>query len=236
MSYKYLCFGDCRAFFFNTDNCLAFDYHGSTLSGLGKRESVLNIRDKITKEIKLYYNKNVNIILKFGQVDIELVYWYKIIEDDNLNNVDENNLNLRINNLYSKLISAYKIFIDYIITIVDKKNIIIFGIDLPSIIDNDKYINWIVKKGRITKDPKEYIYKLKSILFTPEKRTIISINFNKLLKNMCLEMNIKYTDNISDVLDTEKNILKKKYHSIDNEHIYNNINNDLYINKVINLI
>ena len=41
-------------FFFNTDNCLGFDYHGSTLSGLGKRESVLNIRDKITKEIKLY--------------------------------------------------------------------------------------------------------------------------------------------------------------------------------------
>ena len=54
MSYEYLCFGNCRAFFFNTDNCLGFDYHGSTLSGLGKRESVLNIRDKITKEIKLY--------------------------------------------------------------------------------------------------------------------------------------------------------------------------------------
>lgn len=52
MSCKYLCFGDYRSFFFNTDNCLGFDYQGSTLSGLGNN----NINNN------LYINKVINLI------------------------------------------------------------------------------------------------------------------------------------------------------------------------------
>ena len=166
---------------------------GASIKGLPRKESTLQLNNIIKDKLKNNYDL---VIFKFGQVDIDLGFWYtKIIKNNNITFLEYIDI----------IIKSYKEFILSLNII----NLIIFGINLPSIFDNKTYINFtykIIKKNTFNK------IKLKKYMPNIYQRTQNTILFNNQLKLLAKELNICYYDNIEISLDKKTNILDEKYH------------------------
>ncbi len=184
---------------------------GATLVGLPKRTSTLDIKNRIITYLKK--NKPNFLVLNFGQVDIDLTYYYKIV-------VKGENINKK--KYIEDLISCYKKFILQLLEYIDKEKIIIFGINPPALIDKEscfKYTSRIIfNKNSISNDL------LKSNIESIEERTNFSKLFNIKLNEMCIKNNIKYTMAFNEFLNS-KNIVSHFFTS-NNDHHLRGIEND----------
>ena len=176
---------------------------GASLSGLPKRVSTLNIKNRIIFYLKK--KKTDFLVLKFGQVDIDLKYYYKLVVKGE--NIDKKK--------YIKdLILCYKEFISEIKKYIDKKKIIIFGINPPSLIDKESC--YIYTSRIIFNKSKNSYSLLKKKIETIEERTAFSKLFNSELKEFCKKENIKYTEVFNEVLNSNK--IVSNFFTDNNDH------------------
>ena len=171
-----------------------------------------------SNEINNYY------VFKFGQVDIEYNYYYKLIIKEE---------KITKNDFFNDVIDKY---IQYIRQL-NKLNIIVCGVNLPSPINMKKY--------------KYNILKLNNKNTIIENLTIEEINkdsiiFNQLLKQKCDINNIKYFDLIEECTYTNNNEYYLRKEFIGTDHHYKgcrslnalkyemkNDHNDDYINYIL---
>ena len=100
---------------------------GGTITGLAKRISTLEIKKTI---IAYLQNQELDyLILKFGQVDIELGYYYKsVVKNDTFTKQEYIDI----------IIGKYKLFLEDILKYIDKSKIIIWGINPPALLSKKK--------------------------------------------------------------------------------------------------
>lgn len=203
---------------------------GGTITGLAKRISTLQIRKNIIDYLK--NNEPDYLILKFGQVDIELSYYYKQVVKNN---------NFTKEEYIDTIISTYKLFLEEIMKYIDKSKIIIFGINPPALLSKEKCL--LYTSRIIFDNSKEKISELSNKLEDIEERTKFSFNFNYNLHLLCEQMNIKYTEVFTELLNN-KNITNNLYTN-DNDHHLKGIENDssnfeplnnLFVNQIRKLL
>jgi len=181
---------------------------GGTISGLPKRISTLQIRNKIIEYLE---KNNPNIlILKFGQVDIDLRYYYKLITSDKV--IDKN--------IYiDDIILKYQQFINIILKYIDINKIIIYGINPPALKSKKSF--YIYTKRIISYNGYEKLY---NNIETIQERTRFSKLFNNKLKKLCIINKIKYQEVFDELLGPDKII--SDFYTNDNDHHLKGIEND----------
>lgn len=233
---KFIVFGDSHAKFFNKEpqhknfNVEVYSISGASIAGFGKRRSTLGTSELITRVIKTTKNFD-KLILKFGQVDVDLGYYYRlVIKGENINFPE----------LAKKLIDSYLLFVKQLP--ISKKKIHIFGINLPSIFNHKNAIDYTSRIITENVDDPLLIDKYKEILTTKlpsiEIRTRFTLEFNKILKDACQVNGIGYTDFISETLDPETQLLKDCFHDREDYDQYlkdSDLTRSLYISKLNSL-
>jgi len=213
-SSKYHLFGDSHIGCINHKDIQKYQLTASSAMGLNNPKSIsgyqkkfLNIYNKISKDDK--------IMLKFGQVDTEFVYYIK---------------------LSSKIISYVEFAIDsinkyfkFILNNLDLKNIIILSIYPPFL--NDIH----VKKGItllhfMDTNFRQKLIKKLNLINIPKINERVKFNkiYNKLLKEKCNELNIPFIDLESVLLNNNDESLYKNRrctHHIQNKEGIQKINN-----------
>lgn len=207
-------FGDSHATIFKNIKVNNFEIECKTISGasivgLPRKKSSLDVRNLIIDYLK---NKNPDyLILNFGQVDIDLGFYYKLV-------VQNRKFNKR--KYIKKLIILYDIFINDILKYICKSKLIICDINPPSLKTKEscyKYTKKIVFSKKI-KETLENNNKLIEKLEDIKVRTEFSECFNTYLKNYCENNNIKFLNTFYDFLGENK-ILLDKFTDNDNHHI-----------------
>lgn len=214
------CIGDSHVYGFKFSNQSINNYtvnliSGASLTGLPRRTSSTNSNQIIHNILKS--KKYDYVVLKFGQVDLELGYWFKKLK----------NKQLTMKELMNNLINSYELFIKQFLEY--KHKLIIFGINLPSIFEKKNFIHRIADATKIEKEIVVNEFSNEKD-FDLDVRTNNVIIFNKLLKSICENNKIKYVDNIEQTYDGITGKLKLKYHQKrDNDHhISVEKTNDLY--------
>ena len=184
---------------------------GGTITGLAKRISTLEIKKTI---ITYLQNQELDyLILKFGQVDIELGYYYKLVVK---------NYTFTKQEYIDTIIDKYKLFLEDILKYIDKSKIIIWGINPPALLSKEKCL--LYTSRIIFDNSKEKISELSNKIEHVEGRTKFSFDFNYNLHLLCEKMNIKYTEVFSEIL-TEK-FVTNNYFTTDNDHHLKGIETD----------
>lgn len=204
---------------------------GATINGFGKRNSTLNVNEKITNK---YESLNPNYLcFALGQVDIELGFFYKTLIK---------NEEIRFPEFAKKTVDTY------IKSIVDfsknqehpLENICVKGVNLPALVYNRaKCVNYTLKiiTENIIKieDINEHKKNLQKHLPSSLELNRNHILFNNELKNSALEYGIKYFDINTQISDKKSGLLHKKFvpskydhHIIDSLYV-----KELHINSLI---
>lgn len=194
---------------------------GASLKGLPKSNSKLQLRRKIFTYLKT--NKPDYLVFKFGQVDIDLGYYYRVVVKNE--KIDKREY---VNNLITRYIN----FLNEISRLYPKERIIVFGINPPSLLDKDSCFDYT--KGIILKnnDSSEMRRKLYDSIESLNQRTNLSKLFNLTCKYFCEMNHIKYTEVFNKLLNS-RNIISPKFTSNDDHHI-KGIENDKTWNNTIN--
>lgn len=185
---------------------------GASLSGLFNKNSKLQVKSKILNYLQ--HNKPSFLILKFGQVDIDLQYYFRLVIK---------NEKIKKHEYINKLITNYIDFILEISKLYPKQQIIIYGINPPTLIDKQKCFKYtlrIIAEKNINDKIKN---KLLNVIDNIEIRTQLSKLFNETCKKSCIKHNIKYTEVFDEIL--ENNIVMKKFTN-NNDHHLKGIEND----------
>jgi hypothetical protein len=168
----------------------------ASMTGVTRDSSKLQYKNKVQNVINNYKKKQKKVyyIFKFGQVDIEYVYFYKtLIKKETLDK----------NTFYNSIIDKY---IEFLLNIkrTNKIDIIICGSNLISPTNWKKYVKSILKLRSL---PDDITYKSKQddVLF-----------FNELLMLKSRENNIKYFDTTNEC--SKNGILKKEF--VGKDHHY----------------
>ncbi len=160
-----------------------FGFPGASVKGVGRRDSSLNITDKILEKI----GSDDIVVLVLGQVDIELGIYYRrfVLEINDTQEVFVKDCMLN-----------YRILIDKVRQ--KAKGVIIKGINMPINIDRHRAIEFT--KRIITENLKEkheidraYTNLNKGMPDILE-RIAMAQRFNNALQEMCIELEIEYFD------------------------------------------
>ena len=149
-----------------------------SISGLNKEKSKLGYNNTIIKNIEKV--SNVYHLFKLGQVDIEYIYYYKLLVKKETITKDE---------FYEKIINQYLDFLQQL-----NVNIIVCGSNLPGLADtnsNVKYLAYIIGIDACEIDK----------LISLQSKCEDIINFNAKLKKECEQNNIKYFDLINESIE-----------------------------------
>lgn len=234
LSLNILIFGDSHSVYFEmTSDILAnrsyyqginIDLHsikGSTIQGFGKRESTLSTNRLIID--KLNERKYDKVVFAFGQVDVELGLYYKLLIKEESLEVDE-----YIGLLVDKYLSTVKeVATDNALASGD---VIIKAINSPVLIyDINKAINYTKRIITENIDNHElipsYTKKLKSIYPSAMERRDIHSKFNAKLKVACEASGFTYLDLNHYFIDddgfiNEKFIpAKRNHHLVDSTYV-----------------
>lgn len=208
-------FGDSHSLFFKhfEHPQIHLNLHaiiGATITGLPRRDSTLQVGNKIKQEIK---KATVDfLVLKFGQIDVELGYYYKKLVKRK---------DLEINQYIEGVISDYSIFLNSLLTFFNGK-ILVFGINLPSTINNEQAMKY-QKQNFIAEikgpDRERFLKQLKETYPNIKERTKLHLRFNNLLKDFCERTSLDYIDVVSPFLDKKSLIIKEEF-SVETDHHY----------------
>lgn len=229
LTYNIFIFGDShskcfyRNEFLNVDNINIYNHYKSSVSmkGLSNLNSRLKyhefIFDKLTEVQPIENTKNI-CLLKFGQVDIEYNYFYKVYN---------NKENLIIEEFYKSLVQNYILYIENLKSSFPHIEFVINGVNMPNMYDIQKYI-----KDNICFITEEISY---------ESQFRNHLMFNKILSSECVDKNILYFDLTNET--TNKNKLKPEFIGRDNHfsgaeftQIYNNNTYETFIRKLLSII
>ena len=159
--------------------------------------------------LSCYYSKSLKpdtkLVFKFGQVDMDVIYPYKCI-----NNNEKIELDTFVNNTierYMKGINEIKNF---------NNNVYVIGINPPS----TRTVKTIL--SNMGSGDKFDYYNILPYDFLLEKRTTDLRLFNTKLKLCCEQNNIVYMDFWDELIDNNNSILKIQYYHplVDDHHIY----------------
>lgn len=206
---KYVIFGDSHSQFFTGRNHENLEIHlyrvpGASMAGFGKKQSTLKVADTIRQTI--YYHQDLDLlILKFGQVDVELGYYYRlVVKKESVDFTD----------FAEKIVSMYFDFIKSLD--VEKRRIYVLGINLPSIFKKNNAIRYtspiITKNVQDGAEVKSLKKDLVNCLPEIDERTNRSLIFNEILNSFCHKNNVGYGDFLKETIDEETGRLKGEFH------------------------
>ena len=163
---------------------LIFSRPGSTIAGFGKRKSALNTFSKIQETVKSINPST--IVLKFGQVDVDLGFYYRLfVKGEEIKNPQE---------FFDKIIEDY---VDKI-SLIEVPEKFVCGINMPTIIDKSmaiKYTSKVIAETPAGESRKELSFMDVQQKFPSyETRFKISLTFNEILRQKCAERGLPYFD------------------------------------------
>lgn len=212
---KYHLFGDSHIGVINHKNIQKYELQAGSAMGLNNPKSISCYQERFLNIYNNIKNDNVKIMLKFGQVDTEFVYYIKMTS--NYISFDE------------FAIDSVNKYFTFILNNLDIKHVIILSIYPPFLNDNH------VKKGitnlHFMNDAfrNNMIDKLNSInIPTINERVNFNKIYNNLLKKKCDELNIPFIDLETVLLkNNEESLYLNSYqnHHIGNEEGIKQINN-----------
>lgn len=215
MSGKYHLFGDSHIDCINHKDIQKYPLPASSAMGLNNPNSVsgyqatfLNLYNKINKEDK--------VMLKFGQVDTEFVYYIKLTDKEI--------------SFEEFAISSIDKYFKFILNHLEVKHLIILSIYPPFL--NDVY----VKRGITNLHFMDHHFKQNLInklnlinIPTIHERVKFNKLYNQLLKKKCDELNIPFIDLESFLLQNEEShyLNNDQDHHISNQKGITDINNTI---------
>ncbi len=198
---KYLVLGDSHAIVFDSPLFYLFfplvyfdvvSVQGATISGIENPNSKTDAYN--TFQLELIKRKNIRkIILLLGEVDVGFLVWYKA-EKKKLNVLEI--LNDTIDK-YIRFIQECKYYAP----------VIVISAPLPTINDNDS--NW----GEVANMRKE-------VKATKKQRTLLTLEFNNLVKKYCKQVGIEYLDLDKASLGEDGYVSKYLLNANKNDHHY----------------
>ncbi|ABE59338.1 O-linked N-acetylglucosamine transferase family protein [Chromohalobacter israelensis] len=197
----------------NEESLLVHVIHGATILGLGKRKSTLETRKKITNSL----NPNDFVTLGFGQVDLELGFYYrKIIKKERISP----------NYFFDLLIENYKRFI------IEIKNncagVVIKGVNLPVLKEHDAAVSYVSRiiTENISCDTTKHslLAELRSKYDSYESRAIFALELNKKIKGLAKDTQCEY-------FDINSYISKESTNEVDNKYIPENIDHHILVSE-----
>lgn len=203
ISKKYYVFGDSHTEVFeymSKMRMIPFKYFyvnkigGATAQGMRNPNSRTNAMEIFLEEIQKL-NKKSKLIFLIGEVDTGFVIWYRA-------NKYNENIQIQLN----QSVEHYFQFIDNVISLGYKK-IIIMSAPLPTIEDNQ---NW----GEVANARKD-------IKASKRERTVLTLEYNALIKEKSFERNLVFLNTDDYLLDTKTNVIKEKFKNKDpnNHHL-----------------
>ena len=211
---KYHLFGDSHISCINHKNIEKYQLTASSAMGLNNPKSVSGYQEKFLNLYSKIY-KDDKVMLKFGQVDTEFVYYIKLTDKD----ISFDEFAIDSINKYFK----------FILNNLDIKNVIILSIYPPFLndihvkkgISNLHFMNGAFRENLINK--------LNSInIANINERVKFNKIYNNLLKKKCDELNIQFIDLESILLkNNEESLYLNSYedHHISNQKGITEINN-----------
>ncbi len=202
---------------------------GATITGFGRRSSSLDSYGTLVSEIEEFSPDH--ICFAFGQVDIELGYYYrKVFKDEDVNYTD----------FIQDLIKNY---IDRTLNFVEshpKLSITFKGINLSTLTESrNKAINYtsrIISEN--ISDPEQRKYasqKLKDLLASNIERNGAHLYFNQMLEKECENNNFGYFDVVKETSDLST-LAVNKFHipSSDDHHLVDSLYiREIHIQKLV---
>ncbi|QEP42034.1 hypothetical protein D5085_02090 [Ectothiorhodospiraceae bacterium BW-2] len=192
----------------------------STIKGFGKRESTLNTAKIIQK--KLAEAKFDGFVFCFGQVDIELGYYYSIFVKREFIDFD----------MYvSDIVGVYMDFLKSLNLVYDR--VLIKGINVPVLVYDKKksigYTKKIITENVNSDDDAKNIFTAMLNKFpNGKKRTKMHLDFNVYLKKQCVLNGFGYFD-INDSILKYNGLIDEKYIPTGQDH---HISDTLFVRKI----
>lgn len=202
-------FGDSHSrFFFPTPDCglkrLGIDKSGlsisgeaisaASLAGFRPKSSTLGVREKVVAQVA----RAPNLVLAFGQVDLELGYYYRMVV--------KNDSSIEPVSYVSWLIDLYR---DFIVGIdFGKTRVALKGVNLTVLKDpafNLRYISRIISKGE---QSEHHRAALKACMLTEERQNRMAVDFNRKLLALATELGLAYFD-INDLIQDQRSVTPK---------------------------
>lgn len=204
-------------------------FKGATVGGFGKRESTLNVKEFINKN---YLENDIDFyIFNFGQVDLELGYFYKrYIKKESIK--------------FSDFITAQaSTLVSWILGNMDVEKCVVKGVNVPVLcFDQNKAINYtkrIITENLIdSKSIDEALSDMKKTFPNDLERTQMALRYNHELASQCKNAGLMYFDINHALVDTDSKVVQSKYMpaSLDH-HLVDSVEvRALHINTLLNCI
>ena len=213
MENKFCLVGNSHTSQFNYQKLEILYGYGASICGLYNENSVLKLKEKILNY--QYLNPDKYLVFFLGQSDIEFIYYYKCIKNNNKINITE-----FINEIVEK-------YVEFIIKYIKKP--IILGINPTVIKSNEHIFNVNFRETNPTTNPTGSNHPnikyedVKHFYDDFEKRFNNNLNFNKKLNEECQKKNIPYIDLNKYILDDKNNVKREYLHNHDDHHLKANI-------------
>lgn len=221
---NFVVFGDSHSRLFNRSKDLDFylglkeqDYNievnpipAASIKGFGNRQSKLDVSSSIVERI--CKDHDLFLVLAFGQVDIELGYYYKSFVEKNP---------ITFQDFATQIVEIYMRFIDSLS--IPIKKILIKGINSPVLVYHKQkaiqYTKRIITENTTDENLiKEVVHDMNQRFPSGLQRTNYHLKFNKILKNICFERGIKYFDINDDLINVETGVINSCFVPSGNDH------------------
>ncbi|WP_157774066.1 hypothetical protein [Pseudoalteromonas atlantica] len=212
-------FGDSHSKYFqktlNTEHLRTFllgmektvyRFDGSSVKGIGKRASTLNIQSEILANV----DSHDVVVLAFGQVDVELGYYYKKFIKQSRQSFES---------FTEECISAYIILITELLHIT--KKVIIKGLNHPVLVGNEitcRYVSRIITENITSEIDSKHIFReLLNNMPSFQSRLNQTMYFNFQLEAMATKLGVGFFS-INSCICTPSGQVEMKYRPATFDH------------------
>lgn len=181
---------------------------GASISGLRRDTSTLGLKKKLRAYLDIAHPDV--LVFKFGQVDVDLGYFYRRVIKD---------IPLDFNEFATTLTRHYMEQVD---SFTSEYPCIVCSINLPSVFIHDHatmVVGNAITESIVDASRKDtYIKTLHGILPDIRERTRMSMALNTMLAMTCEKLSIPFIDYTEHFLDKNTLLLKNNYAQIDDVH------------------
>ena len=214
-------FGDSHAQEFqHLLNLNVFSISAASAKGICKLSSTLQLHKFILNH--LIDNQPKHIYFKFGQVDIDYIYYTQ---------------NLFYKSYIHQIVNKYVNFVKMIQSL--GYEVTVLNINPPTVKNNKEYLQNILVNSKLVANNIQYneIYNTHSTLIDSiNVRTSLNRDFNNCLEKKCIENKLIFKSNYNQLIDTNTGIMHNMYlnHDYVDHHINCSITsqNNLFLNLI----